>query len=200
MVMDFQTQIKESQWHLSTSQSDDRAEIFWEGRYAPTVVFMQSVLLCYEFQFVPRRISRVQTHRDRALEKDSLKKVELYSVYSTPSSASLADFTFKSITDFTVNPVSSTDLGTSYSTMVRMQWTTQFSIQQMSEVAEKCLLHLCGCEVEKRTSDFSTQVTEKEMGWSFSLSELCAFTSCERSALTAAPYLVPPNIHPLALL
>lgn len=84
--------------------------------------------------------------------------------------------------------------------MVRMQWTTQFSIQQMSEVAEKCLLHLCGCEVEKRTSGFSTRVTEKEVGWSFSLSELCAFTSCERFALTAAPYLVPLSVHLLALL
>lgn len=146
---------------------------------------------------MPRRISRVQTHRDRALEKDSLEKVEQYSVYSTPEST-LADFIFKPITDFTVNPIFSTDLGTSYSTMVRMQWTTQFSIQQMSEVAEKCLLHLRGCEVEKRTSVFSTWVTDKEMGWSFSLSELCAFTSCERFALTAAPYLVPPSIHPLA--
>lgn len=134
----------------------------------------------------------MQTHRDRALEKVSLEKVEPYSDCSTPASASLADFIFKPITDFSVNPISSTDLGTSCSTTVRMQWTTQFSIQQMSEVAEKCLLHLCGCEAEKRTSDFSTRVTEKEVGWSFSLSELCAFTSCERFALTAAPFWLLP--------
>lgn len=110
---------------------------------------------------MPRRVSKVQTHRDRALEKVSLEKVEPYNVCSTPASASLADFIFKPVTDFSVNPISSTDLGTSCSTTVRMQWTTQFSIQQMSEVAEKCLLHLCGCEAEKRTSDFSTRVTEK---------------------------------------